>query len=215
MGKCKYLTFDIIESKANEFLKKYNPALKIPVPVEEIIEFDLKLDIFPAPFLYKDHGISSFLTIDRKEIWVDQLQFEQYEQKYRFSLAHETGHLILHNYIIKEGYAIISKTGSSVSNYLEWLNTLTGLDIEQMDFQANRFASYLLMPNPLLKNLFLKMYDSLISDPNFKDIERPFLLEALVEELSKVFNVSPKSLSLRILNDPALNSILNKTLKNE
>jgi hypothetical protein len=64
------------------------------------------------------------------------------------------------------------------------------------------------MPNPLLKNLFLKTHDSLISDPNFKNIERPFFLEALVEELSKVFNVSPKSLSLRILNDPALNSIL-------
>ena len=38
----------------------------------------------------------AYITHDRKEIRVDQYVLESRENRYRFSLAHEVGHLVLH-----------------------------------------------------------------------------------------------------------------------
>jgi hypothetical protein len=43
------ISYDYIKSAANTFLKEYHPNQNIPVPIEEIIEFQMKKDIIPLP----------------------------------------------------------------------------------------------------------------------------------------------------------------------
>jgi len=42
---------DQINSDAKSFLSTYNPSGTIPVPIEEVIEFQLQIDIIPVPGL--------------------------------------------------------------------------------------------------------------------------------------------------------------------
>ncbi len=58
-----YSTKDI-NRKAEEFLKKYHPSLSIPVPIEEIIEFQFHIDIVPLHGLHRAFEIDGFTSND-------------------------------------------------------------------------------------------------------------------------------------------------------
>lgn len=45
------LNYEEIRKKANSFLEGHHPTKTIPIPIEEIAEFKLKLDIVPLPGL--------------------------------------------------------------------------------------------------------------------------------------------------------------------
>ncbi len=47
------LSFDEIKAKAEAFLRQYHPANALPIPIEEIIDNQLKIDIIPIPGLKK------------------------------------------------------------------------------------------------------------------------------------------------------------------
>ena len=48
---------------ATEFLRKHNPEDKIPVPIEEIAEISLGLDIIPIPGLQRAFEVEGSLTL--------------------------------------------------------------------------------------------------------------------------------------------------------
>lgn len=50
----EYRSDESIKESTQEFLRRYHPDDTIPVPIEEIIEFDLGLDIIPVPGLSRD-----------------------------------------------------------------------------------------------------------------------------------------------------------------
>ena len=91
-----YFTYSGIGKSAQIFLTEYHPSFEIPIPIEEIVDVKLGLDIVPINNLYKDFGLSGYLTRDRSAIFVDQFQADNYEEKYRFTLAHEIGHYVVH-----------------------------------------------------------------------------------------------------------------------
>ena len=91
-----YLTYSDIGKRAQDFLSQYHPSLELPIPIEAIIDVKIGLDIVPFPNLYKDYGLSGYLSCDRTAIFVDEVQSDQYEEKYRYTLAHELGHYVLH-----------------------------------------------------------------------------------------------------------------------
>lgn len=45
------ISYEDIRNSADNFLKQYHPSREIPVPIEEIIEFQMGLDIVPIPGL--------------------------------------------------------------------------------------------------------------------------------------------------------------------
>jgi hypothetical protein len=99
--KAKWLSKDYLNFVASKFLKEYNPSNVIPVPIEEIIEFGLKMDIIPIPGLKDisvDAGldIDAFISSDLKSITIDQYTMEKRENRYRYTLAHEIAHKLLH-----------------------------------------------------------------------------------------------------------------------
>ena len=70
-----FLSIKDIKSEANAFLSRYHPDRRMPVPIEEIVEMQLGLDIVPMPNLRNDFGIDGYLSQDRTTIWVDEYQY--------------------------------------------------------------------------------------------------------------------------------------------
>lgn len=88
-----------IAKTAEDFLKKYHPQDTYPIPIEEIAEFQLKIDIIPLVGLHKAFDVDGFLSSDCTSISVDDGIYQSRPGRYRFTLAHEVGHLILHKNI--------------------------------------------------------------------------------------------------------------------
>lgn len=160
MEKVKYLELSFIETLADElrinsgFEKKY-------ISVEEIAR-NLGFEVFGTTF--KDSNISGKVihNDDVKEIYVAD---ESYERQ-RFTIAHEIGHIILHH-----------EAGESI-NEVDYRTS--DKDFNRKEFQANAFASALLMP----KKEAIKTWESL-SD---------------VDDFAEYFEVSKKAASIRLLN---------------
>jgi Zn-dependent peptidase ImmA (M78 family) len=197
---------DIRES-AHEFLREYHPDNTIPVPIEEIIEFGLRLDIIPVHNLRQSHGIDGALSRDFSQIYVDEYVFNNWPNRHRFTLAHEIGHLVLHKSDLEndevntiDDWLIYAKT---VASFGDWFET-----------QAHIFARHLLMPTCHLEsqfNNFLPDIERLVQDAKKGNIERLNYLDpavyAMARMLSPVFEVSEDAARVRILTHKLHNLI--------
>jgi hypothetical protein len=66
-----FLTNDQLHDAAMAFLRRYHPLDSLPIPIDEIIEFQFGLDIIPTPGLSKGFEIDGFLSKDFSSIYVD------------------------------------------------------------------------------------------------------------------------------------------------
>jgi Zn-dependent peptidase ImmA (M78 family) len=134
------LSYEQIRERADDFLKAYNPQIKIPVPIEEIAEFSLDINIIPVPGLQKLIDCDGFISSDFSSITVDQFVLEERETRYRFTVAHEIGHLWLHKGVF-EKFAFDSID--------EWKEFQTNIDEETygwLEWQAYAFGGLVLVP---------------------------------------------------------------------
>lgn len=89
-------SYDDINQFAETFLKEHRADEELPAPIEEIIEFDLGIDIAPFPGLQKIHDIDGFMAGDLTCIYVDDFIYHNRFFRYRYTLAHEVGHYVIH-----------------------------------------------------------------------------------------------------------------------
>ncbi|HXF49226.1 MAG TPA: ImmA/IrrE family metallo-endopeptidase [Verrucomicrobiae bacterium] len=187
-----YLTYQDIGRKTQEFLSLYHPSLSIPVPIEQIIEFDLEMNIIPLPNLYRQFSINGFLTSDFEEIYVDEIQFSKYNEKYRFTLAHELGHFVLH----KDSFKDVSVT--SLQEYVGWHKMADNDDIGWFETHGNWFAEQLLVPSQQL----VAVYESVIKKHKklFAKLPKvpPDVWSYLSNEICLNFQVSPAVIECRM-----------------
>jgi Zn-dependent peptidase ImmA (M78 family) len=144
----KFLTYQQIEEAAGNFAKEHNPTGTIPVPVEEILEFGISLEVVTHKGLFQQHDIDAFLSSDLKQIHIDEDHYMGVPNRNRgrFTIAHEIGHYVLHKDIIR--------TVDTIENWKKLiLGAGTGRDMYET--QANDFAGCLLMP----RDAVLKEYD--------------------------------------------------------
>lgn len=197
--KVEFISYEQIGEKAYETLRKYNYESTIPVPIEKIIEFNLKINIVPFNNLFKTYGINALISSDLKTIYVDEYLFTNINRSYRFTLAHELGHLILH----KDYFSQIN-----IKNLTDWKKFIISVDekkYQRLEIQANHFAGQILVPqNPLinyfnikLKNLFRKLSKEEIK--SFKRDDYIDLIKNIIsEKLAAIFEVSDKVIKIRI-----------------
>lgn len=130
-------------------MTQYYPSHTIPVPIEYIVEAKLGIDIVPVPGLQDVIESVAHLTRDTKEILVDERVYLKIPNRYRFSLAHEIGHLVLHSEIIKQ---------LKFNNIKEWKNVITNEIPEDqysfLEFHAYSFAGLILVPSDKLREVF-------------------------------------------------------------
>lgn len=196
-----YRTGDQIRESALEFLSTYHPDDSIPVPIENIIEYDLGLDIFPFPDLQKNYGLVGALSQDFTLIYVDDYVYKNRHNLYRFTLAHEAGHYLMHKSDLENGeiktvddWVIFVKEIARIGN---WFET-----------EAHIFASHVLIPSHHLETEFARILpeiEQMVQAARDKGIKRPNYLEAAIDamavRLSKIFQVSESAAKVRLSRD--------------
>ncbi len=190
--KAPYKNYDYIKKIARNFLKKYHPQDTYPIPIEEIVEFKLNIDIIPIHGLHKAFDIDGFLSSDLKSISIDKDVYCNRPGRYRFTLAHETGHFILHKNIYKQNQF------NSIDEWKDFVNSFPEREYAWFEWQAYQFAGLILVPPHHLQRRS-KYYLRIIKTLNIHDEE--IIFDRLVELLAKDFMVSREVVHRRLEKD--------------
>lgn len=195
----QYLPYKQISQRAEEFLLRYHPSRQLPIPIEEIVEFKLGVDIVPVPNLQRDFEIEGFTSSDLETVYVDQFILSERPARYRFTLAHEVGHIILHKKIFREINI------SSIKSWKNFVELVDPQDYSALEFQGYAFGGLILVPSPDLKKLMernLPMIKHLIRISKARNIDRnqylDYAKEKLAQELAPIFDVSTEVIVKRI-----------------
>jgi hypothetical protein len=92
-------SYEDLRKKADNFLREHHPSGNIPVPIEEIVEFVFGMNIVPVLGLQREFEVEGFTSGDLKNIYVDEYVYTDRPSRYRFTLAHEIGHVVLHRHL--------------------------------------------------------------------------------------------------------------------
>lgn len=182
-----------IKNKADEFRLKFW-GKDIPVEIEEIVEIKLKIKIIPIPDLMSQCGVDAQITSDFTAIYVDQKNYENDTNRFRFSLAHEIGHYVLHEKFYK---------GLKISNFADVIAFMDEIDAEEyshLEVQANKFGNYLLLPRKELSIIRNTVLEEIRKKHNIKNIDEKTLNSYLAGYISPRFMVSSGAIEIA-LND--------------
>jgi hypothetical protein len=194
IGAPRY-SYEQLRRRADDFLRTHNPRGTIPVPIEEIIEFNFGIDIVPMPGLHTAFEVDGFISSDLRTITVDQFVYESRPGRYRFTLAHELAHAILHRRFFAQ---------ARFSKVSEWKRFVSDLDEEThgwLEWQAYAFAGLNLVPGlPLKQRLDQACRVAVrkgLSPAQAGDVARLYI----VSWLAKQFGVSSQVIEKRLDKD--------------
>ncbi len=207
--KVKFLSYEDINSVAQKSLKEFGVEFKIPVPIENLIDNVLKINVIPFPGLFTSFDINAFTSSDRKSIYVDEYLYRNLEYQYRFTLAHELGHIVLHKYVYSK---------ANISSIDDWKKYITMANqynyYRRLEFQADCFAGLFLVPRNHLERCFdLKLKDRKgdINIAKSNGLQReeyvPYIIDLISEELSPIFKVHKNVIGIRIEKDRLITKI--------
>lgn len=187
-----YLNNVTIEEKVEIFRKEFWNNT-VPVEIEEIIELKLGIDLAPILGFLKVTNMDALITSDWRCIYVDYNEYldERRCNRLRFSLAHEIGHYAIHKQIYNN-FRIKTQ-----EDYKKLYKDIPAQQYGYLESQANKFASYLLIPR---KVLAIEMEKELKNknDPRFEKVDRQKLNSYLAIPLSKIFKVSEEALEIAL-----------------
>ncbi len=148
-GLCvPHLSYEDLRSEAAKFLGRYHLSGSIPVPIEEIVELRFHLDVIPTPGLQETFDVDAFITSDMESVYVDEFIYQSRPNRYRFSLAHEIAHAILHQKIYRS---------LAFHDIAGWKAAQTRISEEQqrwLEWHGHAFAGLILVPEGALKKSF-------------------------------------------------------------
>jgi len=185
-----FLSNEDIKERARKFKEKFWGD-NVPIDIERIIDLSLEMDIVPVPGLQKLCGADALITSSWMLIYIDREAYldERYQNRLRFSLAHEIGHFVLHRDIYK-GFHI-----EEFSDFYAFLKHISARQYGYLETQANKFASYLLVPRGILA---VEKKKQLNRARELKTIDSGTLNAYLAIPLSKVFGVSEKVIEIAL-----------------
>jgi len=187
------LRYDQLRQSADAFLARYHPSKRVPIPIERIVDFDLGLNIVPVPGLEAAFEIVGFTSSDLTEITVDAYVYERQSGRYRFTLAHETGHVVLHADLFRQQQL------ESVDDWKEFVRTFPDMDLRRLEWQAHSFAGLVLVPGDALK----RAASNMLRQAKAQGInqEQDFVHDVIVEALATHFEVSTGVIQRRLEYD--------------
>jgi Zn-dependent peptidase ImmA (M78 family) len=196
------LSYEDINKRAEDFLRNYKRSDILPVDIETIAEFDLGLNIFPFPNLQESFDIEGFISGDLTVIYVDEFIYNHRLSRYRFTLAHEVGHIIFHSDIISSIHP------KSVS---EWAGFILRIDEDTYDWlewQAYTFAAAVLVPRSTLKKHFsheMKLLqpkiDYILAQGLSIESSQDYIINAIAAKLVGTYDVSADVLTRRLAKE--------------
>ena len=193
--KAPYFSYEDLRRKADEFLAQHHPDATIPIPIEEIVEFELGMDIVPTPGLHQLLEVDAFITSDLREIWVDQFVYDSRPGRYRFTLAHEIGHSILHADIFS------SQSFHSIDEWKVFMNSIADKEHGWLEYQAYAFAGLVLVPAASLESAARQCVEKVKSEGIDLYENWDFAWSRIAAFLAKQFEVSTGVIERRIEKD--------------
>ena len=132
-----------IEAAALRILKDHGRHDSLPVNVEVLVE-QCGANHIPIPKLLSAHGVEGTISENCKAIYIDR---DLSTNRYRFTLAHELGHIQLHRELILERFEDPS------SDRMTW-EEFTDDEYRVCERQAHLFAGAILLPEGPLQTVF-------------------------------------------------------------
>lgn len=191
--KIDFISNGEIKTKADKFRLKIW-GQEIPVDIEKIIEIKLKIDIIPIPGMLNQCGMDAQITSDFSSVYVDQKSYENNTTRFRFSLAHELGHLVLHEKF-HGGLRI-----SDLEDVMSFIKNIDAKEYSHLETQANKFASYFLLPREELAKAKLETIKEMAKGHDLSKFDEKTVNSYLAEYVAPKFLVSSGSAEIA-LND--------------
>lgn len=215
-GIVNFIAEEDIEDLVNNVLSKinYSDGLVEVSDIGEFLQKSVNLDLRMNASL--SDNVLGTIKFNPLTICIDSFQSKNVE-RIRFTLAHEFGHYFL-------GHSKYVLFGSCFDSVINGGNTESiGLsDIERMEWQANKFASSLLLPQKPFIEAFMEIVDEigladrghgyLYLDDQICNLENYYKVTTY---LMKIFKVSRQAVKYRLLNLGLLNdrSITSKSTR--
>ena len=146
----------------------------------------------PLPGLRDLLEVDGFISSDLSCITVDQFVLERRLNRYRFTLAHELGHLYMHRDIYAE-----LKFGT-LNEWKQFQREVDEADHGWLEYQAYAFAGLVLVPTGHLKARFQSAAEAAERIGFSQQSEPEAFLEYLIEALREVFQVSDAVIARRL-----------------
>jgi Zn-dependent peptidase ImmA (M78 family) len=192
-----------IKRRAAEFLQKKHPTNTLPVPVELIVE-RMGIDIVPLENLKDLLNTEGCTSANRRTIFVDNYVSRHVENRYRFTLAHELGHITLHPSL----FDCLAERTTTVEAWMALLAEIPAKTYQYAEWQANAFGGLILVPPKQLKT----QYDQCI--PKFRtEVQKirangkrskgidDYAWQLLAARIAKPFEVSAAVILKRLSGD--------------
>jgi hypothetical protein len=194
-----FLEVSEIKFKVESFRSRFDRCKKFPIDIEGIVERDLGISIQPIKGLRKSISIDAFVSSNFRILFVDEYEYmdARFENKLRFSFAHEISHLALHAELYRR------QDFRDPESYIKFQASKSEKAYHWYESQANMFATRLLMPEKellrVLKDVKSKLQGS--GDPLIRIRSVDYLNDLTKSEAAEYFGVSEATLSNFIANE--------------
>jgi hypothetical protein len=190
-----------------EYGNKHYQVMAPPVPVDEMVELylGLSLEFLDMQKLFGVGDVHGALWVNEKRVGIDQrldpATYPAMLGRYHFTLAHEAGHWRLHRqlFLRRANQHSLLPEGRERPEYI-----CRSSDTEPIEYQANRFASCLLMPREILKRAWHEWRDGMepiylpdLRAENGEDGTDEMIMENAVRPLARAFQVSTEAMRIR------------------
>ncbi|GEM_PF-3573617 len=196
-AKANELTSGIVEGLLNEIRDKgLNPLADYSVnPFEICRRMGLK-----SEGITMDNSLLGRFVPSEHVIQLNT-SVSDYYPRYRFTMAHELGHHVLHSKIFED-------SGTESVQETEITLSLGASQQQKLEIQANLFASYLLMPQKLVVVLYKILFDIFVTQ-RYGDSFHPLYYSEkqsetwpsyndIVRNMARILDVSEEALTIRL-----------------
>ena len=179
-----YLDGEEVEGGARNVLDNYWDG-NFPIDVEKLCD-SMDIGVIFIPGLRKQINVEAYITSDFRTVVADEKCAVENEARYRFSVAHELGHMVLHGDYYPSN---IDSIESYLQNLSEYRNSVA-------ERQADQFAASLLVPrDELCKKMKEYFGDDIASGVSGKGQPEK---EKMYSDLMRTFGVSNMVMARRI-----------------
>jgi len=198
MPELRFYSYEEIRRIAGEYSQRHGLDKDVPVDVDRLADNILGINIIPFPSLYRSFEINAFISNDFRRIYVDEYLYLNLEPQYRFTLAHEMGHMVLHSAYYKQ-FKI-----DSLTSYIEFVSSIGEDEYKLIETQANYFAGLFLVPTAALKEHFREQAAGIVRfiADRYKGLKRDKYIgtavELIAQKLSPIFKVHYLPIQIRI-----------------
>jgi hypothetical protein len=197
----RFFSYEEIRRMADDYASRRGFGKDIPVDIDKLVDNILGINVIPFPSLFRSFEVNAFISSDFSRIYVDEYLYQNLEPQYRFTLAHELGHMVLHS-----GYYKQFKI-DGLASYVKFVSGVGEDEYKLIETQANHFAGLFLVPAAALRENFSEQAKDIVRfiSSRYKGQRRDNYLGTAVEliarKLSPIFNVHHQPIQIRIERD--------------